>query len=123
MLYLCFKVHEMESYVKINGGDLKELSAQHITSCTPNPLKCGGTGGCMGSVAQLAYSYIQLFGLTTEDEYPYTSGYYGQTEDCDFDPKKMKPFATVRGFESLPRNDQVNHVFSILYYVYSKDLE
>ena len=100
----------MESYVKINGGELKELSAQHITSCTPNPLKCGGTGGCMGSVAQLAYSYIQLFGLTTEKEYPYTSGYYGQTEDCEYDLKKMKPFATVRGFESLPRNDQVNSI-------------
>ena len=45
-----------------------------ITSCTPNPLHCGGKGGCVGSIPQLAYSYVQLFGLTTEKEYPYWSG-------------------------------------------------
>jgi hypothetical protein len=32
---------------------------------------------------------------------------YGETGTCDFDPEKTKPFATLRGFESLPKNDQV----------------
>jgi len=99
-------LHQIESYVKLNGGDLKDLSAQQITSCTPNPLKCGGTGGCFGSIPQLAYSYIQLFGLATEADYSYTSGLYGDTGDCDFDPAVTKPYATLRGFESLPKNDQ-----------------
>jgi hypothetical protein len=43
-----------------------------IYSCAPNPLKCGGTGGCMGSVEPLAFTYASLFGVVTEDEYPYT---------------------------------------------------
>ena len=103
-----FSVHQIESYVAINGGELTSLSAQHITSCTPNPLKCGGMGGCQGSIPQLAYSYVQLFGLATEEDYEYNSGSFGSTGSCDFDPEKTKAFATVRGFESLPKNDQVS---------------
>merc|ERR1712025_562153 len=44
-------------------------------------LKCGGTGGCMGSIPQLGYTYIQLFGHVTEDDYPYTSGTTTNTGD------------------------------------------
>ena len=69
---LFFLVHQIESYVQINGGALTDLSAQQITSCTPNPLKCGGTGGCMGSIPQLAYSYVQLFGLVSEKDWGVT---------------------------------------------------
>merc|ERR1719174_3195661 len=45
----------IESYLQINSGNsaVEELSAQHITSCTPNELSCGGTGGCQGSIPQL----------------------------------------------------------------------
>merc|ERR1711973_643891 len=34
-------------HAKINNmtHDLIELSPQHLVSCVPNPLKCGGTGG------------------------------------------------------------------------------
>jgi len=66
-----------------------------------------GSGGCFGSIPQLAYSYIQLFGLATEADYGYISGVYGTTESCDFDPAVTKPYATLRGFESLPKNDLV----------------
>lgn len=64
----------------------------------------------MGSIPQLAYSYVQLFGLTTDKEYIYSSGYYGDTDPCEFDPDKMTTYATLRGFESLPKNDQVTSV-------------
>ena len=60
----------IESYAQIQTNDLPVLSAQQVTACTPNPLSCGGTGGCMGSIPQLAYTYIQLFGHVTEDEWP-----------------------------------------------------
>ena len=60
----------IESYVQIATGHLPILSPQQITSCTPNPLHCGGTGGCHGSEAQLAFNYVQLFGQTTEELYP-----------------------------------------------------
>ena len=51
-------------------GNMPILSAQQVTACTPNTLHCGGTGGCMGSIPQLAYTYIQLFGHATEDDWP-----------------------------------------------------
>ena len=60
----------IESYAAIATGSLPVLSSQQVTSCTPNPLSCGGVGGCMGSIPQLGYSYIQLFGHSTEDDYP-----------------------------------------------------
>ena len=37
-------------------------------------MQCGGKGGCVGSIPQLAFNYVQLFGLTTAAEYPYWSG-------------------------------------------------
>lgn len=72
----CISVESIESYLQIESGNsaVEELSAQHITSCTPNPLQCGGSGGCKGSIPQLGFVYTQLFGLTKEEDYPYTSG-------------------------------------------------
>ena len=48
-------VHSIESYLQLstNGTrQVEELSAQQLTSCVPNPLKCGGNGGCSGSVCK-----------------------------------------------------------------------
>merc|ERR1711970_405364 len=83
----------MASYAAINdrSHELLEISPQHIVSCTPNPLKCGGTGGCMGSIPQLGYTYIQLFGHVTEDDYPYTSGTTTDTGDCMYDFMNTAP--------------------------------
>ena len=67
-------VSQVESYLAINGGDLLELSPQQLTSCSSNELQCGGTGGCAGSVASLAFTYTQLFGAALESDYPYLSG-------------------------------------------------
>ena len=65
---------QIESYTAISSGELVALSTQQMTSCTPNPLTCGGTGGCMGSTPPLGYNYVQLFGQIAEADYPYTSG-------------------------------------------------
>jgi len=110
-------VESIESYLQINsGGELAELSAQQINSCTPNPLNCGGSGGCKGSIPQLGFVYTQLFGLVKEDDYPYTSGTFGVTGDCDYSPDSMDNLATVRGYETLPRNNYeavMNHVANV----------
>merc|ERR1712136_514036 len=42
----------IESYAQIETNEMPILSAQQVTACTPNPLSCGGTGGCMGSIPQ-----------------------------------------------------------------------
>lgn len=68
-------IEQIESYLQIKSGkSIQPLSVEHVVACTPNPLVCGGGGGCEGAVTQLGYSYVQLFGLATEEEYPYTSG-------------------------------------------------
>jgi cathepsin L len=95
------------SYAKINDmtHDLIELSPQHLVSCVPNPLKCGGTGGCMGSIEPLAYTYASLFGIVTEDDYPYASGSGGNDDVCEFDATTTDATVMTMGFETLPRND------------------
>mmetsp|Transcript_21512 Transcript_21512/g.21845 ORF Transcript_21512/g.21845 Transcript_21512/m.21845 type:complete len:105 (-) Transcript_21512:239-553(-) len=35
-------------------GVLFSLSPQAFVSCAPNPNRCGGTGGCLGSMIELA---------------------------------------------------------------------
>ena len=70
---------QVESYNFISTGDLVELSTQQVTSCTPNTLSCGGTGGCRGSVTQLGFNYLQLFGSVAEADWPYVSGTTGRS--------------------------------------------
>jgi len=96
----------IESYAGIATGTLPNLSSQQVTSCTPNPLSCGGTGGCMGSIPQLGYTYIQLFGHVTEDDYPYTSGSTTQTGDCMYDFMNTAPVVGITGYNTFTPNDQ-----------------
>merc|ERR1712002_13490 len=111
-----FATTEMiESYAAIATGDLTELSAQQVTSCTPNPLKCGGTGGCYGSIPQLGYTYIQLFGHATEEDYPYKSGSSMNTEDCLYDVTDTAPVVGITGYDTMS-NDQeavMNHLANV----------
>ena len=65
---------QIESYTALAGDDLIDLSVEQVTACAPNPLTCGGSGGCLGSVEQLGYNYIQLFGAALDQSYPYVSG-------------------------------------------------
>jgi len=112
-----FATTEMiESYTQINSGKLVELSTQQVTSCTPNTVNCGGHGGCQGSIAQLGFNYIQLFGHATEESWPYVSGGNGQTGSCDFDMENTTPVVTLRGYDTLPANNQdavMNHLANV----------
>merc|ERR1719489_300096 len=38
-------VENIESYAAIHNVTLTKLSTQEVTTCTPNPMHCGGTGG------------------------------------------------------------------------------
>merc|ERR1711945_82063 len=95
----------IESYAQIETNEMPILSAQQVTACTPNPLSCGGTGGCMGSIPQLAFTYIQLFGHVTEDEWPYTAG-NGNTGSCEYDYNGMPPSVGLSGYTILEANNQ-----------------
>ncbi|EPY25881.1 cathepsin L [Strigomonas culicis] len=98
-------VEAIESHWALATGNLHVLSQQQITSCTPNPNHCGGTGGCSGSVEQLAFAYIHdAGGIAEEWSYPYTS-YYGDSGVC----KSVSPFemiAKVKGYVEVAKDDQ-----------------
>jgi len=97
---------QVESYAQIATGDLIELSTQQVTSCTPNTLQCGGTGGCKGSVTQLGFNYLQLFGSITEADWPYVSGTTSNGEDCTYDLDTLTPVVGLTGYNSLTPNDE-----------------
>lgn len=89
----------MESAVAIASGKLLTFSEQQLVDCAPNPQHCGGTGGCSGSVQEVAMNYSKMAGITTEASYPYTA----RTGQCQ--PDKIKSVASIDGYVKLPTND------------------
>lgn len=93
----------IESHVAITTGKLFDLSVQQMAMCAPNPDSCGGTGGCEGSTAELAFSYVtESKGLFQEYQYSYAS-YYGKDMACAI--PTGSPVATINGFVQLPANN------------------
>uniref|UniRef100_A0A7S4T955 Peptidase C1A papain C-terminal domain-containing protein n=1 Tax=Alexandrium monilatum TaxID=311494 RepID=A0A7S4T955_9DINO len=99
----------LESHIALRTGILFDLSPQQLNSCTPNPQQCGGTGGCMGATAQLAFNYTIQAGINTQWNYPYLSGITAQTGEClgskagEF--KYGRRVAGIHGYVQLPQND------------------
>lgn len=97
----------IESHAAINTGLMPTLSPQQLVSCAPNPLSCGGIGGCEGSIPEVAYDYIQLFGMTSEWMHPYTSYFGGKPagSKCDWNSTKAASIVQISGYKKLPPND------------------
>lgn len=88
----------LESHVAISTGTLFEFAPQELVSCMPNPLQCGGTGGCNGATVDLAFDFvIQHGGILEEFQMGYTS-YYGENGDCYVidDDANVSPRRTLR---------------------------
>lgn len=67
----------------------------------------------MGSIEPLAYTYASLFGIVTEDDYPYASGSGGNDDVCEFDATTTDATVMTMGFKTLPHNDAaalMNHL-------------
>lgn len=97
----------VESHVAIQSKLLYNLSPEQLVACAPNEDHCGGYGGCMGSIPELAYDYlVSAGGYTQEWSYPYVS-YSGTTNgtcvelDTSINPIK----ATIDGYVKLPENN------------------
>jgi len=56
-------IEQLESYLALATGNMTKLSVQELVSCMPNVLECGGTGGCFGATNEMAFQWIQSFGL------------------------------------------------------------
>jgi len=92
----------IESYFALSTGLLEDLSEQQILDCTPNPNDCGGSGGCLGGTAELAYAQIiKMGGLTTEWMYSYVS-YFGTNFACH--ANSTEPVVQLSGYQVLPSN-------------------
>jgi len=68
------QLHAAKAFPKFN----KVLSPENINKCAPNPMQCGGDGGCKGSTPELAFEYVKSLyktngGLYAMDRLPYTA--------------------------------------------------
>ena len=98
----------MESHWALATGSLQALSEQQLASCASNPHHCGGTGGCEGGTAQIAFqSVMDMGGLASEWTYPYMS-YQGQDEKCTHNSSIMANAAKVADFVDIESNDEAS---------------
>ena len=97
---------QLESYLRLaTRQKLVTISVQQITSCTPNSLQCGGTGGCAGGLPQFGFDYARLVGVVADEEYPYISGKTKNSETCRYNTSSEKAVVYTRGEETLQHND------------------
>eukprot|EP00929_Paragymnodinium_shiwhaense_P002714 TRINITY_DN102_c0_g2_i1.p1 TRINITY_DN102_c0_g2~~TRINITY_DN102_c0_g2_i1.p1 ORF type:complete len:358 (+),score=68.82 TRINITY_DN102_c0_g2_i1:105-1178(+) len=87
----------MESHLAIATGTLVVLAPQAYVNCVENPKKCGGTGGCEGAIAEVAFNTSSELGLPLETALPYQ----GHDGKCS----SYKPAAKNHGYVKLPAND------------------
>jgi len=78
------------------------LAPQQLVSCAPNPKHCGGTGGCEGSIAEIAFDYIASNGGQTKEQ---LMPYLARDSTCTYDKTRTPPAATVSGYVKLPENN------------------
>jgi cathepsin L len=106
----------IESYWALATGELEVLSEQHILSCVPNPNDCGGSGGCNGGTAELAFTTLVESGIASEWKYPYLS-WYGKNSECHYTEEKVgPPAAKLSGYHGIRPNDY-DAVLNALAYV------
>jgi cathepsin L len=94
----------LESAAAKATGLLFELSPQQIAMCSPNPDSCGGTGGCQGATAEIAFDYVaSSAGMYQEYQIPY-SAYSGKNAACATTPTGV-PKVSISGYVQLPANN------------------
>lgn len=87
----------VESAYAVASGNLIELAPQTYVSCMANPDQCGGSGGCQGAIAELAFNYTVEKGIAAADDFPYTA----RNSKC----VDYTPAVKVDGYVTLPAND------------------
>jgi cathepsin L len=116
----------LESHIAIQTGTLLELSVQELVSCVPNPLHCGGNGGCTGSTVEIALEFVSQHGIVDEWSFGYQSGNGAKvnctiTDQEDGNDNKTNngtrtikgAVASIVGFASLPSNSYSNLMHAV----------
>jgi len=78
----------VESHYHISNGEEAILAPQYYVNCVQNPTECGGSGGCEGAIAELAFNLTAKVGIPLEKDLPYkgrdaTCGSYTEAVTCD----------------------------------------
>jgi len=92
----------LQGHLEIKHGYSDLLSTQSLVSCTPNKHHCGGTGGCQGATAELAFEYIASKGIPSDAKWPYLS-FTGSNGRCTQHLAKMT-HAIIDHHVVLPEN-------------------
>lgn len=92
----------LDSIASITTGRPVNVSRQAVVDCFDNVNSCGGTGGCFGATAALAFSYIKENGVPLESEYPYVSGETRERGECR--AKDFPTAVTLDGWKHLSAN-------------------
>jgi len=79
----------LDAHAELNNRSHR-FSVAQITACTPNPNQCGGSGGCGGATAELAYEYALQAHVVGEAEFPSLPG--GSQAKC---PEAMQPWGEL----------------------------
>jgi len=74
----------LDAHNELNNGS-HQFSAYQILACTPNPNQCGGSGGCQGATAELAFEYALQAQIVSDTEFPKQKG--GKQPECPADKK------------------------------------
>ncbi|CAK0872104.1 unnamed protein product [Prorocentrum cordatum] len=59
----------LDAHNELNNGS-HQFSVGQILACTPNPNQCGGSGGCEGATAELAFEYALQAQVVSKAEFP-----------------------------------------------------
>ena len=81
-----------EGIYAITNGSIKEFSEQQLVDCAGSPLL---NRGCSGGMPDYAFSYVELTGLMSEDDYPYTAKEGKCQEDSSKDSYTISDYTDV----------------------------
>jgi len=91
----------VEAQLRKQGHDV-QVSAQALVDCVPNPRHCGGTGGCDGATGELAYTFMQQYGIPLESDLPYR-----KSSTCGGGQQEPAASAMQSGASSYPAKQRV----------------
>lgn len=91
----------LETHAEMGGDNAPEVSYEELVDCVQNPHECGGSGGCKGATAELAFDYISKHGLGRKQDY---HGYQSHGDGTCKPPSNRA--ITAQSFVRLPTNEQ-----------------
>jgi len=94
----------IEAHATIHDSQARKgiLAPQQLVDCAFNKHRCGGNGGCEGSIAEVAMDYVAgVEGLTLEANYPY----FATDQWCAYKAETTPPAVSITGYVNPTSND------------------